>query len=281
MILDTANHPMKISLLLSDVDGTLVTKAKVLTPRAIDVVRRLGLSGIAFAIASSRPPLGLAKLVEPLNLSTPLTGFNGGMIVDRHQTILRKHPLAPDITRKVLAMLDASGVDIWFFSGNDWLVRKADGVYVSHEQMTIGYDPIVVEDFEAAIGTATKIVGVSDDFARLADCETVMRAALGHDATIALSQKYYLDITHLLANKGAAVMSLSELLHIPTTEIATIGDMSNDVSMFERSGFSIAMGNATDAVKATATATTLSNEEDGFAEAVERYILPAAPKPIG
>ncbi|HWK43428.1 MAG TPA: Cof-type HAD-IIB family hydrolase [Stellaceae bacterium] len=276
-----ANRPLKISLLLSDVDGTLVTKAKVLTPRAIDVVRRLGLAGIAFAIASSRPPKGLASLVEPLNLSTPLTGFNGGMIVDRHQTVLREHPLAPDITRKVLAMLDESGVDTWFFSGNDWLIRKPDGAHVTHEQMTIDYDPIVVTDFEAAIGTATKIVGVSEDYARLADCETLMQATLGHDASIALSQKYYLDITHLLAHKGAAVMSLSELLHIPTTEIATIGDMSNDVRMFERSGFSIAMGNATDAVKAAATVTTLSNEEDGFAEAVERYILPAAAKPIG
>ncbi len=76
-------------------------------------------------------------------------------------------------------------------------------------------------------------------------------------------------------------MALSELLHIPTSEIATIGDMTNDVRMFEKSGFSIAMGNASDAVKAQARAATDTNESDGFAQAVERYILPAAPKPLG
>jgi Cof subfamily protein (haloacid dehalogenase superfamily) len=281
MIVDEAGHPQKISLLLSDVDGTLVTKAKELTPRSIEAVRQLGLKGIAFAITSSRPPKGLARLVEPLNLSTPIAGFNGGMIVDRTQRVLRQHALAPDITRAALERLDAAGVDIWFFSGNDWLVRKADGAYVPHEEMTIGYPPVLVENFDAAIGTATKIVGVSEDFDRLVRCEAEMRAALDSEASIARSQNYYLDITHLLANKGTAVMALSELLHIPTSEIATIGDMSNDVRMFEKSGFSIAMGNASDAVKAQARATTDTNESDGFAQAVERYILPAAPKPLG
>jgi Cof subfamily protein (haloacid dehalogenase superfamily) len=281
MIMDEAGHPQKISLLLSDVDGTLVTKAKELTPRSIEAVRQLGLKGIAFAITSSRPPKGLARLIEPLNLSTPIAGFNGGMIVDRTQRVLRQHALAPDVTRNALDRLDAAGVDIWFFSGNDWLVRKSDGAYVSHEEMTIGYPPILVDNFDTAIGTATKIVGVSEDFDRLVRCEAEMRAALDSEASIALSQNYYLDITHLLANKGTAVMALSELLHIPTSEIATIGDMSNDVRMFEKSGFSIAMGNASDAVKAQARATTGTNEADGFAQAVERYILPAAPKPMG
>jgi Cof subfamily protein (haloacid dehalogenase superfamily) len=281
MIMDEAGHPQKISLLLSDVDGTLVTKAKELTPRSIEAVRQLGLKGIAFAITSSRPPKGLARLIEPLNLSTPIAGFNGGMIVDRTQRVLRQYALAPDVTRNALDRLDAAGVDIWFFSGNDWLVRKSGGAYVSHEEMTIGYPPILVDNFDTAIGTATKIVGVSEDFDRLVRCEAEMRAALDSEASIALSQNYYLDITHLLANKGTAVMALSELLHIPTSEIATIGDMSNDVRMFEKSGFSIAMGNASDAVKAQARATTDTNEADGFAQAVERFILPAAPKPMG
>jgi Cof subfamily protein (haloacid dehalogenase superfamily) len=262
--------------LLSDVDGTLVTKDKRLTPATIEAVRRLGENGITFAITSSRPPQGLMHLVEPLNLTTPIAGFNSGMVMDRDRKVLRQFSLDAEITRRVIGMLDARGIDVWFFHGNDWLVLDTSGVYVDHEHKTIGYGPIETANFEHAFGGATKIVGVSRDFARLAQCEIEMRNALGNAASIALSQSYYLDITHLDANKGSAVLALAELFNIPTSEIATIGDMSNDVRMFEKSGFSIAMGNATDAIKAKAHVTTESNQDDGFAKAVERFILPMA-----
>jgi len=265
-----------ISLLLSDVDGTLVTKDKRLTPATIEAVKTLGENGVAFAITSSRPPKGLLHLIEPLNLSTPIAGFNSGMVMDRECRVLREFSLASNVTREILAGLDAHGVDIWFFRGNDWFVRKRAGAYVAHEEMTIGYGPVEVEDFEQAIGGATKLVGVSMDFARLAECEDKLRTTLGDKASIARSQNYYLDITHIQANKGSAVLALSELLKIPTERIATIGDMPNDIRMFEKSGFSIAMGNASDAVKGRASVTTDSNEHDGFAKAVKRFILPNA-----
>jgi Cof subfamily protein (haloacid dehalogenase superfamily) len=264
-----------ISLLLSDVDGTLVTTDKRLTSASIDAVGRLREHDIAFAITSSRPPRGLLSLAEALNLTTPLVGFNSGMIMDRSGRVLRQNVIDAPTVRRALEMLGSAGVDIWLFSGNDWLLRDPDGVYVDLERRTIGYGPIVA-DFEPAIATATKIVGVSADFPRLAQCETAMRQALGPAASVALSQHYYLDVTHPAANKGSAVLALAELLRLPASAIATIGDMPNDVPMFEKSGFSIAMGNAADAVKARASAVTDTNERDGFAKAVERFILRSA-----
>ncbi len=77
-------------------------------------------------------------------------------------------------------------------------------------------------------------------------------------------------------NKGAAVEELSRSTEIPLAQIVTLGDMENDVPMFHRSGFSIAMGNASDAVKHEARETTSSNDEDGFAAAIERFVLPQA-----
>ena len=104
-----------------------------------------------------------------------------------------------------------------------------------------------------------------------------MQAALGDRASAARSQPYYLDVTSPLANKGQVVTELARRLAIPATAIMTFGDMPNDVLMFTRSGFSVAMGNASDAVKAKASAVTDSNEDDGFAKAVERFIL----EPLG
>jgi hypothetical protein len=126
---------------------------------------------------------------------------------------------------------------------------------------------------EDAMSRAVKIVGVSDDHARVAECEKAAQEALGERASAARSQPYYLDVTHPQANKGAVVTTLSKLLDVPTEEIATIGDMPNDVLMFKKSGLSIAMGNASDEVKAQATAVTASNEEEGFAKAMRNVVM--------
>ena len=94
------------------------------------------------------------------------------------------------------------------------------------------------------------------------------------------SSNYYLDVTHADANKGAVIVALSKMLNIPAEQIATIGDMQTDVLMFRKSGVSIAMGNATDDVKKQATYVTRSNLEDGFAYAMEQFVLGGAQKSL-
>ena len=96
----------------------------------------------------------------------------------------------------------------------------------------------------------------------------------GDHVTAARSQPYYLDVTHPEANKGAVARYLSATYTIPAEAIATIGDMPNDVLMFAHSGLSSAMGNASPEVQRTARRVTASNADEGFASAVERFILP-------
>src|SRR5260221_6966518 len=88
----------KISLLIADVDGTLVTEEKVLTPRARDAVGRLHAAGIAFAITSGRPPRGMEMLIEPLALRTPIAGFNGGIFGRPPMAIIQKNAPSPDVS---------------------------------------------------------------------------------------------------------------------------------------------------------------------------------------
>src|ERR1700716_1487527 len=92
----------KISLVLADVDGTLVTVDKVLTPRARAAVKALHGAGVAFAITSGRPPRGMAMLIDPLALRTPMAGFNGGIFVRPDMTIMEEHVLAADVARRAL-----------------------------------------------------------------------------------------------------------------------------------------------------------------------------------
>src|SRR5580704_10071722 len=92
----------KISLVLADVDGTLVTEDKVLTKRARAAVERLRDAGIHFAITSGRPPKGMEMLFEELRLETPIAGFNGGLFVKSDLSILEQKTLPPDVATKAI-----------------------------------------------------------------------------------------------------------------------------------------------------------------------------------
>jgi Cof subfamily protein (haloacid dehalogenase superfamily) len=265
--------PFKCSAVISDVDGTLVTDDKILTSRAQAAVVKLRAGGIIFTIISSRPPRGLRMLVKTLGITAPVGCFNGGVIAASDLSVITDHLLSPAVARRAIAMLKAYEVQVWVFSGHDWLLRDADGPYVGLEERTVGLSPKIVESFGPALDVAAKIVGVSADFERLARCERDVRDALAGDAFVARSQAYYLDITHPLANKGVALSEMAKLLTVPLAEIAVVGDGSNDVAMFERSGRSIAMGNAGAAVQRAADFVTDSNREEGFANAIERFIL--------
>ena len=273
-MVELAGAASKISLVLADVDGTLVTAEKVLTVRARAAVEALHTAGLSFAITSGRPPRGMAMLIEPLAMRTPLAGFNGGIFVKPDMTIMEEHVLTADAAKRALEIILQNKMDVWFYSGKDWLVRDPNAPHVAREQWTVKFAPTIVENFEDVLGRAVKIVGVSDDQDLVARCEKAAQDALGANASAARSQPYYLDVTHPDANKGTVVTTLSKLLSIPANEIATMGDMPNDVLMFRKSGLSIAMSNASAEVQAQANLVTDSYDNEGFAKAIERFILP-------
>ena len=262
----------RISLVVSDVDGTLVTKKKTLTDRAKASVRRLNEAGIGFTITSSRPTIGMKFLIEPLAISLPVGAFNGSSIVDPQMNPIEQHLIPASAAARSLQILNEFGVDIWLFTNDKWLTRNPDGEYVPHEQRAIRADPTIVTDFSPYLSSACKIVGASSDAPLLERCEKAMQEALGTQATAIRSQTYYLDITPPGCDKGTFVQTMARRLGIATDAVATIGDMQNDLAMFRVSGLSVAMGNAADNVKQQATCVTATNEQEGFAGAVDMIL---------
>ena len=264
----------KFALVVSDVDGTLVTRDKLLTPRAVAAVAHLHEAGIAFSVCSSRPPFGLRMLIEPLRLELPFGGYNAGSIVMPDYSVVEEKVIPPDAARQAVELFHAHGIDCWVFVGNEWVVTNRHGPHVDHEAHTIQTPPTVVSEFgEEHFRAVGKIVGASDDYDRVALVERAMQQALAGRATAGRSQLYYCDVIPPGINKGRIVDLLAARLGVPREAIAVLGDMENDLEMFARAGFAIAMGNAAPEVKALAQATTLPNDEDGFAVAIERYIL--------
>jgi Cof subfamily protein (haloacid dehalogenase superfamily) len=266
----------RIRLVLSDVDGTLVTSDKVLTEATIAVVERLKAEGILFAITSGRPPRGLTMLIEPLDLTTPLAAFNGGLIVNRELATLKELAVRDEIVGPIIKILSAQGLSVWVYQGTDWFVLDLNGLHVAHESDVCQFGPSKLENFDQVRGDIIKVVGVSDNPEVVATATTSLNEQFAHDVSATSSQTYYIDVTHRDANKGSVVDYLARTLSIETSEIATIGDMSNDVLMFARSGMSIAMGNASDEVKGSATHVTKSNEDEGFSHAIEHFLFGAS-----
>ena len=262
-----------IRLVIADVDGTLVTQEKVLTERAVKAVKRLRDAGIAFSITSGRPPLGMKMLLDPLGLTEPIAAFNGGVFVHPDLSVMTQSFVPADTAAKVIKAIEHHGLDCWVYTDRDWLVRDTNAPHVAREQWTVKFPPTVVPEFSSHLERVAKIVGVSDDHAAVARCEADVQRDCGNQASAARSQPYYLDVTHPDAHKGHVVAVLSQALSIPPEEIATIGDMPNDVLMFQKSGISIAMGNASPEVQRQAQFVTTSNEEEGFANAIAAFVL--------
>jgi Cof subfamily protein (haloacid dehalogenase superfamily) len=264
----------RIKLLLADVDGTLVTQDKVLTDEAITAVHDLHRAGVIFAITSGRPPRGMAMLIKPLRIQTPIAAFNGGLLVDRHMTVLEQRVLPEGLVVPVADLMRSFSLDVWLYSGADWYVPTADGPHVAREAWTVKFEPKIMTDgINGLTDTVAKLVGVSDDHDAVEKATAAVHHQFGDHVTAAQSQPYYLDVTHPQANKGEVAKYLAAKYKLAPEEIATIGDMPNDVLMFAHSGLSIAMGQSSREVKRAARRVTTSNDEEGFANAVRKFVL--------
>ena len=273
----TTEQPVRssIRLVLADVDGTLVTSEKILTERSVDAVRRLDDAGINFAVTSGRPPRGMEMLIEPLRLRTPLAAFNGGLVVEPDMSVVEQKVISPELVHPVIALIESFELDVWVYRGAEWLVRDRDAPHVAREAFTVQFEPTIVDGYDDVSSDVAKIVGISDDHDLVSSVATATQDEFGDHLSAARSQPYYVDVTHPLANKGGVVDYLSARYDLAPSEIATIGDMPNDVLMFAHSGLSIAMGQSGRDVQRAARRVTTSNDDEGFANAIESFILRA------
>lgn len=264
-----------IGFLLSDMDGTLLLPDHTLSQRTIAAVRSLREAGVLFSLASGRPPKAMLQQIEALGVDLPTAAFNGGTIVKPDGTLLAAHYLPVTTALIALALFaDQPEVEIWVFSGGDWLLKDPHGPMVPREQSGLGYPPVVVESFEPYLERIDKIVATSNNTQLLIELEAQLLPKVNGMAQVSRSQPVYLDVTALEANKGTALTAIAEYLGVPLEQTAVIGDGGNDPAMFKCAGLSIAMGQAEEAVKRQADVVTAPNTEDGVAQAIEKYILP-------
>lgn len=262
-----------ISLVISDVDATLITPDHVITECAKHAVRVLRERGILFTIASSRPPRGLHSFVADLGLSEPFAAFNGAVIQRPDGETLIAHRLPREVGDRVLNVVANFDLDLWVYCDHDWYVPRRTS-FVRREENASGFSPIIRTDIREVLDRAAKLVVVGEP-ALIAEAEPMVLEAGGAEISATKSKPRFIDITTAEAHKGKVVTQFSSLLNVPTERIAVIGDGLNDVLMFEQAGFSIAMGQAEESVRRAADVVTATNTQEGFARAIEDYLLNA------
>ena len=261
-----------IRLLLAEVEGTLLASGDTLTAGTRHAVDRLREARIELAITSGRPPRGVRPLIDALRITAPVCGFNGGMLVRPDLSLIEQHVMGDGVARAVIASMERHGLEVWVYQGHAWLVRRPDTSHVAHEGATVQFAPELVERWDDRVHAPVEIVGLGDDAEALARCEADLQAHRAYVAVVG-SRGRSLVVTHPSANTGELVRTLSRRLGIRADAVAAIGHAGNGVLMFRECGLAIAMGHAGAAVQRWAHFITRSNDADGFAYAVDRWIL--------
>lgn len=271
---------MKYKLLVIDIDGTLLNDNKEITPRTQAALLKVQQMGVHIVLASGRPTCGVMPLAQALELNHYggfILSYNGGQIINAQTgELLFEKRIDPEMIPYLDKKAKKNDFAIFTYHKDYILTDKPENKHVQEEAILNNMRIIGVDNFPEAIDfSPCKCILTSDDETALIGLENHWKKRLDGVLNAFRSEDYFLEVVPQFIDKGNTLAVLMEKLKVPTEEVIAIGDGVADVSMLQLAGTSIAMGNASDSVKACADHTTSTNNQDGVAIAVEQTILSA------
>lgn len=272
----------KIKMIGLDLDGTLLTDKKELTERTRKAVSSALEQGVVVLVATGRPWLGVPEELRNFPGMRYALTSNGARIIDTLENrVIEEHLLSPDLAKKALEICGKyDTLQEVYFDGQGYApADKMACVEKYHKNPSMceymRKTRIPVKDiFELVEKENRGLDKVQALFADMKERSVAWRE-LKTDSGLELvgSLKYNIEINAAGVNKGTGLVNLGRLLGIRREEIMACGDGDNDEVMLREAGLGVAMANAEEQVKAAADYVTLSNEEDGVAAAIEKFVL--------
>ena len=265
-----------IRLIISDIDGTILTSNHQVDEQLIEVMPELEKANIPFVLASARSPLGMQPIAHKLGLhDNPIACYNGALVLEGDRTIIQ-HPVDKSEIQELLSYLstDYPSVSVNIYSGKDWITNELDK-WSQLEGSITGESPIIkelqdtVSDSEPPIHKLLLI----DEPEVIQDLHQKFLSMDFPQTAFYLSKDNYLEVTAKHVSKEHALLELAKYYDLPLEQVMTIGDNFNDSPMLALAGLGIAMGNAPEGVKETANLVTASNDEHGVAQAIRKHVL--------
>ncbi|MFI3281187.1 MAG: Cof-type HAD-IIB family hydrolase [Rikenellaceae bacterium] len=268
---------MKYKLLVLDLDGTLTNSQKEITPHTLDVLCRVQESGVKLVLASGRPTYGITPLAKALKMDHfggYILAYNGGKIIDaRSMEVLYEQILPLDLVPALYAAALEAGAVILTYKDQYILTENPEDKHVGHEVFLTKMTPMQVDNFSEAVDfdpDKCLIVGEPSNIIPLGD---ILNEKFGDKLSAYRSEPFFLEVVPKGIDKALSLKRLLSKIECTEAEMVAVGDGFNDFSMIQLAGFGVAMANAQDVVKEAASYVTLSNDEDGVAAMVEKYLL--------
>lgn len=268
---------MKYRMIVLDLDGTLTNRDKEITPRTREALFKLKQSGGVIVLASGRPTYGIMPIAKELKLHETggyILSFNGGRIIDckSGETIFAKE-LPVTSNQRIIRMAKEYGVNILTYEDDLIIAADASDEYVCKESVINKLEVKEVKDMENYVTFPVVKYLLLEEGNYLAMVEPKMKAALGRDYSVYRSEPYFLEILPKGIDKAASLERLLERLGMSKEEMIACGDGYNDLSMIQYAGLGVAMENAVLPVRNAADYITASNNDDGIAQVVEKFML--------
>jgi hypothetical protein len=265
---------MRIRLLALDVDGTLLTSRREISPATRAAIQSVAASGIHVVLASARSPRALRPILAALNVGGYVIAFSGGLIcrlshaptIPRGVVTERRISLAS--ARAVVSRALALGLSLGWFVGETWYIQSWDAT-LRQEAEILGIPPITSVPLDSVAEAPHKLQCMIGDSKQALELHR-LRDELPYDCAGQFSHPTYLEIVPRGVDKATGLQQLGRQLGIDRREMAAMGDGENDIAMLQEVGLGIAMGHAPASVTGAAAWVTASNDEDGVAAAVER-----------
>lgn len=268
---------MNYRMIVLDLDGTLTNRDKVITPHTKAMLMEAQKRGKIVALASGRPSPGVIPLTEELELERYggyILSFNGGIIKNcKSGEVVCETLLPVEANKKIAEQAKEHRVALMTYRGNELLTDQPDCEYVRLEARISNLKIVKAEDMASDIDFAVPKMIMTDDGDYLSTVEGKVKAALGKNFSVYRSEPFFLEILPKGIDKAQCLDKLLRKIGIGREEIIACGDGYNDLTMIQYAGLGVAMENAVLPVRNAADFITYSNNEDGVAHVVEKFLL--------
>lgn len=276
---------MQYKLIVLDLDGTLTNSEKEITPRTKAALMQAQEAGVKVILASGRPVAGIAPLAEELQLKRYggfILAFNGGKIIDcKEQKTVCESILPGHLIPELHRIAGENGVTILSYNDRAIITENPDDPYVAVEANLNKMPVERAASFPAAICFPVPKCLIVGDAEKIVRLETLIQQRFGGAISAYRSEPFFLEVMPLNIDKAQSLGRLLDLIGIGRAETIACGDGYNDLTMIRFAGLGVAMANAQPAVREAADYITLSNEEDGVAQVVDKFVLHRATMPGG
>jgi Cof subfamily protein (haloacid dehalogenase superfamily) len=263
---------MKYKLLAVDVDGTLLNNNREITEKTKRAIHQVIDRGVIFTISSGRPVQGVAMITEQLGVDIPVITYNGAMVITgSSKKVIYSCTLREEDAVLIEKLGRERNTTMAIWADNQLFVNRPDERAAQYSQLS-GTEPKLYRDVRDLLEKGINKMLWYDEIQRINTFEREMRGLLSPSVNFHTSQPIFLEFVDVKASKAIALGKLGEHYGIRREEMIAVGDGFNDLSMIEYAGLGVAMDNAPAEIKKAADFVTLSNENDGVAHVIEKFI---------